>query len=298
MKLAGAPISWGVCEVPGWGWQMSAERVLHEMRQVGLGATELGPPEFLPYDAHQLRLLLDQHGLRLVGGFVAAVLHRPRRRRQTLAEIKAAATALASGGGDLLILAVASEAEGYDQRDRLEDADWRELAITIAQAEDIAAEQGLTLAFHPHIGTAIERPDEVDHLLAATRVGLCLDSGHLFIAGASPSDVAAAAGDRVVHVHLKDVDESLARRVRDGELRYSEAVARGLYRPLGDGDVDIAALVTRLRYIGFDGWYVLEQDVALSTEPPSEAGPIDDVQRSVAFINQLFGDFHKHSHPI
>lgn len=298
MKLAGAPISWGVCEVPGWGWQMPAERVLREMRQVGLGATELGPPDFLPRDLGRLHSVLDQFGLGLVGGFVATVLHRPGQRHQALAVIEAAATTIASASGDLLILAAASEEEGYDRRERLADADWRELAQTIAQAEEIATRHGVTLAVHPHVGTAIERPDEVDRLLATTNVGLCLDSGHLFIAGASPSDVAAAAGDRVVHVHLKDVDESLARRVRDGELRYSEAVARGVYRPLGVGDVDIAALVTRLSRDGFDGWYVLEQDVTLSEEPPSEAGPIDDVQRSVAFINQLFGDVHKHSHPI
>lgn len=43
MKIAGAPISWGVCEVPGWGYQMSPERVLTEMKEIGLTATEFGP---------------------------------------------------------------------------------------------------------------------------------------------------------------------------------------------------------------------------------------------------------------
>jgi len=28
VKIAGAPISWGVCEVPGWGYQLTPERVL------------------------------------------------------------------------------------------------------------------------------------------------------------------------------------------------------------------------------------------------------------------------------
>ena len=43
MKIAGAPISWGVCEVPNWGYQMTPERVLTEMKQIGLTATELAP---------------------------------------------------------------------------------------------------------------------------------------------------------------------------------------------------------------------------------------------------------------
>ena len=42
-KIAAAPISWGVCEVPGWGHQLGADRVLSEMRAAGLSATELGP---------------------------------------------------------------------------------------------------------------------------------------------------------------------------------------------------------------------------------------------------------------
>ena len=51
MKIAGAPISWGVCEVPNWGYQMSPERVLTEMKQIGLTATEFGPQGWLPVDA-------------------------------------------------------------------------------------------------------------------------------------------------------------------------------------------------------------------------------------------------------
>ena len=47
-RIAGAPISWGVCEVPGWGYQLGPDRVLTEMREVGLLATELGPEGFLP----------------------------------------------------------------------------------------------------------------------------------------------------------------------------------------------------------------------------------------------------------
>ena len=51
MKIAGAPISWGVCEVPNWGYQMTPERVLTEMKQIGLTATEFGPQGWLPIEA-------------------------------------------------------------------------------------------------------------------------------------------------------------------------------------------------------------------------------------------------------
>ena len=75
LKIAGAPISWGVCEVPGWGYQLDADRVLAEMREVGLSATELGPEGFLPSDPEELTAKLGSNGLRCVGIFVPVVLH-------------------------------------------------------------------------------------------------------------------------------------------------------------------------------------------------------------------------------
>ncbi|HEY5878493.1 MAG TPA: inosose dehydratase, partial [Nakamurella sp.] len=76
-RIAGAPISWGVCEVPGWGYQLTPERVLAEMREVGLSATEFGPDGFLPADPQQMADVLSAHHLTAVGGFVPVVLYRP-----------------------------------------------------------------------------------------------------------------------------------------------------------------------------------------------------------------------------
>ena len=75
LKIAGAPISWGVCEVPGWGYQLSPQRVLAEMRDLGLAATELGPEGFLPSDPDELSALLDSYGLSCVGTFAPVLLH-------------------------------------------------------------------------------------------------------------------------------------------------------------------------------------------------------------------------------
>jgi inosose dehydratase len=60
-KIAGAPISWGVCEVPGWGYQLPPERVLTEMREIGLAATELGPEGFLPTAPEATAEVLTRH---------------------------------------------------------------------------------------------------------------------------------------------------------------------------------------------------------------------------------------------
>jgi inosose dehydratase len=77
LRIAGAPISWGVCEVPGWGSQLRPDKVLAEMRAVGLLATELGPEEFLPANPEAMATLLAQHGVQAVGGFTPLLLHVP-----------------------------------------------------------------------------------------------------------------------------------------------------------------------------------------------------------------------------
>jgi inosose dehydratase len=289
-RLAGAPISWGICEVPGWGHQVAPARVLAEMREAGLEATELGPPGYLPAEPAALARTLAGSGLRLAAGFVAAVLHRPDRLAGTLAELDRAAAAIAGAGGDVLVVAAATNADGYDRRESLGAAGWAALAAGVARADEAAARRGLTLAFHPHWGTLVQGPGDVDRLLALTGTGLCLDTGHLLVGGADPPSVAERAGRRVRHVHLKDVDAALAARVRGGEVPYAAAVADGLYRPLGDGDVDVGGLVGRLDRAGYAGWYVLEQDVVLRAEPPARMGPIVDVRRSVAFIDGLGRD--------
>jgi inosose dehydratase len=149
----------------------------------------------------------------------------------------------------------------------------------------VAADQGLSATLHPHVGTAIEDRDSVLRLLDSSDVPLCLDTGHLLIGGMDPVQLVADAADRVAHVHLKDVRSQIADGVAKGATSYLGAVRAGLYTPLGEGDVDIAAIVGALEAAGYQGWYVLEQDTALYGPPAAGTGPVDDVRRSMAFLD-------------
>ncbi|HEX2681788.1 MAG TPA: TIM barrel protein, partial [Candidatus Dormibacteraeota bacterium] len=113
---------------------------------------------------------------------------------------------------------------------------------------------------------------------------LCLDTGHLAIGGTDPGELISQTADRIAHVHLKDVDLRVAGEVRAGRIGYAAAVKAGLYRPLGDGNLDMAGLVRKLGDGGYRGWYVLEQDVALESRPKPGSGPKLDVARSLRFI--------------
>lgn len=291
LKVAGAPISWGVSELPGWGIRMPPDRVLAEMREVGLDATELGPPGYMPEEPAARRELLQRNGMRLVAGFLAVVLHD--RRHPSLGELEREAKALEASGAEVLVLAAALHGQSYDRDERLSGPDWIALGEALAGAEDIATRHGLRLAFHPHAGTAVARKEDVHTLLETTTVDICLDTGHLFLGGADPGAIARDASGRVGHVHLKDVDRRLAERVESGELSYAEGVRAGLYRPLGQGDLDIKAVFARLEDAGYRGWYVLEQDTALTAEPEPAHGPVAAARQSIEYFRGLSSAPHQ-----
>jgi inosose dehydratase len=288
-RLAGAPITWGICEVPGWGWQLGAERVLREVSDLGLRAIELGPRGFLPDDPGEVTRMLRRHDLRLAAGFVPAVLHRPESRAAALKNIAAAAESLASAGADVLVLAaeLGNGAGGYDRSAELSDREWTLLLEGLDQARGAAARHRLPVALHPHYGTAVERGDHLERIVAGSDVALCVDTGHLLVGGTDPVEAVRRARGRVTHVHFKDVDAALASRVRSGEIGYRDAVARGLYRPLGDGDVNLAAVVRLLEVAGYHGWYVLEQDAVLAAEPATGEGPAASAARSVHYLTGI-----------
>jgi inosose dehydratase len=282
-RVAGAPISWGVCEVPGWGYQLPAGRVLAEMAAVGLTATEFGPAGYLPIDPVERSRLLAGHGLSAAGGFVPVVLHEP-------GAVETVDRALDAFGDrhPVLVLAAATGQEGYDTRPELDADGWSLLLSNLNRAAARAAQRGFTATLHPHVGTMVEGPDEVHRVLDGSGISLCLDTGHLLIGGTDPAELAREAAARIGHVHLKDVTAAVAQKVSDREISYTEGVADGLYRPLGQGDVDVAGVVGALEASGYQGWYVLEQDTILDG-PPADEGPVRAVQESLSYLRGLVG---------
>jgi len=285
-RIAGAPISWGVCEVPGWGYQLTPEQVLAEMRDVGLSATEFGPDGFLPADPQAMADVLSAHHLTAVGGFVPVVMYRPDH--DPVPDIERLIPGFLAAHGGTMVLSADSGLDGYDSRPVLDEAGWKTLLSNMDRVTALAAEHGIKAVLHPHVGTMIEKPDEVQRVLEGSAISLCLDTGHLLIGGTDPAELTRQAPERVAHTHLKDVDNSIAEKVRSGRLTYTDAVKEGMYRPLGTGDVNVDSILKSLRENDYQGWYVLEQDTIL-TEAPTGEGPVRDVRTSADYVRSLLG---------
>jgi len=283
-KIAGAPISWGVCEVPGWGYQLPPDRVLTEMREIGLAATELGPEGFLPTAPEAMADVLSRHQLHAIGGFTPLLLHR--LDHDPLRDVIEVLERYAATGARTLVLSADSGLAGYDIRPTLDEQGWATLLANLNRIDAVTTEHDVRAVLHPHVGTMIEHGDEVQRVLEGSSISLCLDTGHLLIGGTDPAELTRQVPHRIAHTHMKDVDLGLARQVQSGRRTYTEAVRDGMYRPLGSGDVDVAAIVGHLRRQGYDGWYVLEQDTILAEEPRGE-GPVADVHTSAAYLQRL-----------
>lgn len=282
-RIAGAPISWGVCEVPGWGYQLPADVVLEQMRELGLSATEFGPDGFLPDDPQEKVDVLTDYDLRAVGQFVPVVLHDAEF--DPLPDVIRAIDALTIAQASTVVIAAATGLTGYDTRPQLADEQWVTLLRNLDRIDVAATESGLRATLHPHVGTMVESGADALRVIKGSTIALCLDTGHLLIGGGDPGAVVQQHADRIGHVHLKDVRLHLARRVQHGELSYAEAVGQGMYVPLGTGDVPIELIVRGLEDAGYRGWYVLEQDTMLDDAPDGTAhSPLDDVSNSVAYL--------------
>jgi inosose dehydratase len=286
-RLAGAPISWGVCEVPGWGIELPPRRVLSEMRHLGLSATELGSDGYLPTDPAQLKDLCAEYDITMIGGFVPVVVHQPDQLDNTLAAAHRAAALMSAAGGTVFVSSPVTDWD-WGPRTEVTAADWKFAADTLERIDDIVNSYGMTQALHPHLRTIVETRADIESLVEVSNVGWTFDMGHMQIGGMDPLEFLDNCFDRIRHVHLKDVVMDQALPVLHLEKSIMEGVQAGMFCNLGRGDVPIAEVVRRLEARGYDQWYVIEQDAAITTGEPAEGhGPMLDVQASIDFLNSI-----------
>lgn len=232
-RIAGAPITWGVDQSPGWGFSMGRDRVLDETQEVGLRATELGLDGFLPIDPVEFDPLLEGRRMQMVGGFVPVRLSWDELLPAELAYAERAAGTLAGAGAATFVLGPASVLDGYDTpiesptkngsfSTRLYDGSPISVTATVWRRHFTPTGRWRWTARSRSSGCW----KRARWTYASTR-------GNVALSGGDPLEVARMAGDRVVHVHLKHADERMAEQVQAGERPFRQAVIDGLSTPLG-----------------------------------------------------------------
>jgi inosose dehydratase len=252
---------------------------------MGEGAVTAGPPGFLPDRSDQAKPLLKRHRLTLVAGQVGAILHHRDIRGSELAHIDGHAQWLSALGAKTLVLsAIAHRAGGADHGIVLSNAEWAHLLHSIGSVEHVCSRHKLRLAVQPRFGSTIQGPEDIERLLVGSDAGICLDLGHLLLAGADPIEILELAAGRIQHVQLNDLDAHLAKQVREQGHDYAEAVSEGMFTPLGEGSGHVDRVVEALRRSSYRGWYALRQETRLSSV---EDRPLGRVSRSLEYLLPL-----------
>ncbi len=291
IRVANAPVSWGIMEVEGWSPPFPYATFLDELRGAGYEGTELGPYGYLPTDAVALRAELDRRSLALTSAFVPLRLKEPDAELEPL---RRAGQLLRALGARYVVLADALWPEREAAAGRAENSgvglsgrDWRIVADNLHAAADLAASLGLRPVFHHHTGTYIETPAEIERLLESSSLGLCLDTGHYAYGGGDPVEAVERFGRRVEYLHFKDVDPARLDAARRSKLGFLDGVRAGIFCPLGAGSVRFPDLLQSLERIGYDGWAVVEQDVdATRAGGPT---PLESARASRQYLRQKLG---------
>ncbi|MDP2079480.1 MAG: myo-inosose-2 dehydratase [Pseudotabrizicola sp.] len=263
------PIAWANDDDQSIGADIPTARILDEAgRQIGFDGIENGH-RWPQDDPEALRTLLADHGLVFVSGWYSTNL----LVQSVEDEIKAVQGHLAklkhNGCRVCIVCECSNTVHGnpdvpVNARPRLTPAEMADFGAKLEEFAAYLAGEGITLAYHHHMGTVVESPDEIDALMAATgpHTHLLFDAGHCTFGGGDPVEVLGRHFGRVAHFHAKNIRRPVCDRVRVEGMSFLQGVLAGAFTVPGDqeGEIDFAPLLEILKGAGYDGWIVIEAE--------------------------------------
>lgn len=294
IRLANAPVSWGIYEFEAIGQKYPYTQVLDEIVETGYTGIELGPWGYLPTDPDVLRPELERRGLRLLSSFVPVQFADAAAIEEAEAQALRVGRLLAALGAIYIVLADDNgkvpelvQQAGRRRGSFLSADQWDVYAAGVNRvARRIYDELGLKVVFHHHCAGYVETPEETRSLMKrvdADLVGLCLDTGHWHYAGGDAVECIREYGERVRYLHLKDCDPAIRTLAAEERMDYFAAVAAGVFCELGKGEVDFAGVLRSMEALGYDGWAVVEQDVL----GDDLEGPRESARRNREYLRSL-----------
>jgi inosose dehydratase len=289
VRLGISPIGWSNDDLPELGGATPLETCLVEAHLAGFDGIELGNK--FPRDPAVLGLILKRCGLSLISGWYSGRLLE-RSVREEIEAIADHCMLLVAMGCGVLVYAETTDGIAGDRRrplssrPRLGDSEWRDFGARLTELAESLSQRGIRLAYHHHMGTVVENEHEIDRLMATTGdgVGLLLDTGHLFFAGAEPAAVARRHAHRINHVHCKDVRYDVLNRARATDASFLDSVLGGVFTVPGDGGIDFTEVLVALAAADYSGWLVVEAE-----QDPAKAPPLTYARLGFEYLRTVAG---------
>jgi inosose dehydratase len=296
VSVANAPVSYGAFEITVGVDPNVPEPLplLDAVSDAGYAGIDLGPVGYLG-DRETLASRLDARGLGLAGGYLELPFSEPGRMDAALAELDELLDVFDSVAGlpreapkPTLADAGSPERSRFPGRAALDpsiglsDEGWAAFADGLGQAVHRCRDRGYEPTFHHHTATYVEAKWEIERLLELTDVGLCLDTGHLLLGRGEPLAAIRDWGERINQVHLKDARMSTLEQIVAEAAPVQEIWRRRAFCALGEGDIDVPAVLAALAELPYAGWLVVEQDVLPDPENPQQ--PMIEQRRNREYL--------------
>lgn len=291
VKLGIAPIAWTNDDMPELGGEISFEQCIDEMAAAGYEGSEVGNK--YPRDPQVLKKALEPRGLQIASAWFSSFL-TTKSLEETVVEFIKHRDFLHAMGAQVIVVAE----QGHSIQGQMEtplhankpvftDAEWDKLVAGLHHLGDLAIEKGMKIVYHHHMGTGVQTFEEVERLMASTdpeKVSLLLDTGHIVFAGGDPLAMIEKFGERIRHVHFKDLRKEVEREVKDQQLSFLQGVKRGVFTVPGDGYIDFTPVVAGLNKIDYKGWIIVEAE-----QDPALAPPLEYAKKAREYIREKTG---------
>lgn len=275
VKIGISPIAWQNDDLPDLTAAFTMEQALREAREIGYTGVERG--RRMPQDTEGLRGYLAANDIALCGGWCSGNLMINSVAEEIAAIRQQVAQFVALDAPCLVYAECSNTVQGdirtpVNTRPKLTRDEVTAYAAKLSEVAKWMADQGMVLAYHHHMGSMIEDQDDVDWLMdgSSPEVTLLFDTGHLHFGGADVLGTLRKWGDRVRHVHYKDVRADVTARVRSEGSSFLQAVIAGAFTVPGDpeGSIDFAAITAELAAMRYQGWIVVEAEQDPAKAPP------------------------------
>lgn len=289
IKLAIAPIAWTNDDMPELGKENTFEQCISEMALSGFTGTEIGNK--YPKEPGVLAAYLEPRGLSVASAWFSAFLTTKPYEETEQAFIKHRDFLHAMGAKVIVVSEQGCSIQGqintpvFDKKPIFSDIDWSKLTEGLEKLGDLAAEKGMKIVYHHHMGTGVQTTAEIDRLMADTnpqKVSLLFDTGHLVFSGEDPIHVYKTHKERIFHIHFKDIREAEMQVVKETGKSFLSGVKAGVFTVPGDGMIDFKPIWEEIEASKYKGWIVVEAE-----QDPAKANPFVYAKKARDYIRNI-----------
>jgi len=291
VKLAIAPIGWTNDDMPELGSEVTFEQCISEMALSGFSGSEVGNK--YPRDTEVLKKALSLRGLEIASAWFSSFLTSKPFDETAKAFIEHRDFLHDMGAKVIVVSEQGNSIQGqmetplFASKPVNTEEDWKLLSEGLTRLGDLAAEKGMKIVYHHHMGTGVQTTTEIDCLMEGTdpeKVSLLYDTGHLVFSGEDHLAVLKKYVYRIHHVHLKDVRMDVMERVHSEKMSFLQAVKAGVFTVPGDGVIDFKPVFEILSEANYNGWFVVEAE-----QDPAIANPFEYAVKAREYIRETAG---------